>query len=295
MTEFFAVVTGRDYIKINGKQVPFWDLLDSQPDGWLTSIANIRRGIPQSKVRIVDCGAWTYRKDDVPQIKKTPIDSHSVFDFYDGVARPSDFVVAPDHMYMKGCDMDARRLFNKTQAKLFLAECADRGFKKPMAVVHGADMEEKIEYANFLIDLGYSNLCLGGLAAYARNKDKNITSVQEIVNELSKKGDFWIHVLGLSSPDYARAWKKIGVSSFDGSSYFKKALMHGVFLVPSKNSNGFIDKKTKDGIDYVCSCRACVTAREAGNDTRTFGNSIRNIGRAAHNLNVLMLAHKEIL
>jgi hypothetical protein len=296
MTKFFAVVTGRDHIKINNISTPFWGLLDRQPFGWLTSIANLKKDIPKSKKKIVDCGAWTYRKKAVPELRGIEVDARSVFDFYNGVANKNDFIVAPDHMYIDGSDIEYRRKFNREQAKRFLFESSFRGFSSPMAVVHGVDMDEKIEYAISLMEMGYRNLCLGGLAAYPRNKLKNISSVQKIVNTITPYGEFWVHVLGLSSPDYVQAWREIGVSSFDGSSYFKKALMHGVYLIPSTDG-GFVEKKTKDGIGYICECRACVTVRLTGNenDTRLFGNAIRNIGRAAHNLNILMSTYEEII
>lgn len=71
MSLYFAAITGRDYVKINEEKIPFWDLLDNQPDGWLTSITNIKTGIPESSKRIFDCGAWTYRNEQTPDSQPT--------------------------------------------------------------------------------------------------------------------------------------------------------------------------------------------------------------------------------
>lgn len=41
-----------------------------------------------------------------------------------------------------------------------------------------------------------------------------------------------------------------------------------------------------------CHCRACTLLREDGVDTRTYGSNETNMGRAAHNMNMLMRAQK---
>ena len=97
----------------------------------------------------------------------------------------------------------------------------------PMATVHGHDLKERIEIAKRYRDMGYSCLALGGLAARASQKSlllDMVHSIREIVP------DVWMHVLGLSSPDYAAAWHEYGINSYDGSSHFKQAFTGGTFF-----------------------------------------------------------------
>jgi hypothetical protein len=42
----------------------------------------------------------------------------------------------------------------------------------------------------------------------------------------------------------------------------------------------------------MCECRACSLLREDGIDTRSYGSNENNMGRAAHNQNILMQAQK---
>ena len=110
-----------------------------------------------------------------------------------------------------------------------------------------------------------------------------------------------LHVLGLSSPEYARQWNQIGVQSFDGSSHFKQAFTGGAFYTcegPKLIKHQAARPGNVDDLGIVapeCRCRACATLREVGVDTRSFGSNEHNMGRAAHNLNMLMLAQCEAM
>ena len=44
----------------------------------------------------------------------------------------------------------------------------------------------------------------------------------------------------------------------------------------------------------MCACRACTLLRAEGIDTRGYGSNQHNMGRAAHNLNQLMQAHRAV-
>ena len=79
---YFAAITGRDYIKHNGKKTPFWDLLDNQPSGWLTSIVDIKAGLPSGSLKMFDCGAWTYRDEEIPILKGREVTPEYAYDEY---------------------------------------------------------------------------------------------------------------------------------------------------------------------------------------------------------------------
>ena len=284
-TLYFGVVGSRDYIRQGGEKRPFWEYLDEQPGGWLTSLAYRRKDLPANKPTIYDCGAWSYKDSEIP-----PVNSKQVAAAYAEYAPDGSMVIAPDHMLIDGSNVDYRRQWNKEQAALFLSDCPVN--MKPMACVHGMDLEERVDHAKWLVSIGYRHLAIGGLAARASRKKLVVSWVEAIRKAVP---DIWLHVLGLSSPDYMRTWNKIGIQSADGSSHFKKAFTAGIFF--STNGDLLIAHQTGRGIEGeqlppACSCTACEKIANGGNDTRLFGNSERNIGRAAHNLNMLMRAQK---
>jgi hypothetical protein len=287
-TMYFGVIGERDYIRSNGERTPFWEYLDEQPDGWLTSLAYRRKVLPKGKPMIYDCGAWSYRDLEVP-----PVNSKQVAASYAEHAPRGSMVIAPDHMLIDGSDVEYRRQWNAEQAKTFLVDCPTD--MKPMACVHGMDLEERVNHAKWLVSIGYKHIAIGGIAARA-SKKKLVTSWVEAIR--GAVPDVWLHVLGLSSPDYMKSWCRIGVDSADGSSHFKKAFSAGIFF--SSLGDSLVAHKAGRGIDGEelppeCSCTACTKVRFDGNDTRLFGNSERNIGRAAHNLNMLMKSQKEAM
>lgn len=282
---YYGVVGNRDYIKMNGEKRPFWEFLDRQPDGYLTSLAYKRKDLPDSHM-IFDCGAWSYRKDDVPKIT-----AETALGDYLTVAREGDFLIAPDHMLIPDVDHDLRREFNRKQARTFLEICPVDFV--PMATGHGMDIEERVEHTKYLRDLGYTHIAIGGIAARASQKKLVLGMVQALRDEVS---DVWLHVLGLSSPSYAAAWHEIGVQSFDGSSHFKQAFTAGTFFVleDGRLKKWQAARPTRGEVATApeCNCTACSKLRGQGVDTRTYGSNENNMGRAAHNMNQLMIAQR---
>lgn len=297
-TQYFGVVGERDYIKVKGERVPFWEFLDYQPDGWLTSLRYHRDDVPTDRPQIWDCGAWSYRKQTVQEIINDGISPWTILEEYQKYAKPGGMVVAPDHMLIPGVEsLDARRTFNRQSAQVFLDVAREAGFR-PMAAIHGMDLDERLEHARWLQDLGYEYLALGGLAARGNSMRLAIDTVRK-VREATEGA--WLHVLGLSAPDYVEAWDRIGVDSCDGASHFKQAFKGGAFYIQKdgnliKEKAARVDRSTKEPveevIDYTCQCRACRKLRKQDVDTRTYGSNENNMGRAAHNLNMLMRAHR---
>lgn len=283
-TKYFGVIGNRDYIKFHGEKRPFWEFLDEQPDGWLTSLVYHRKDLPAAKQMIFDCGAWSYRLDDEPDI-----DAQSALDQYMETAPIGSMLIAPDHMLIEGVDLEWRRAWNVQQAMKFLLICPEDYI--PMATIHGMNIEERVSHATTLRERGYTHLAMGGLAARAASK-ATVTAWVGAVR--AAVPDVYLHVLGLTSPNYMRMWTEIGVDSADGSSHFKQAFTAGAFFSQEQ------DKLTKHAAARTgqpitapeCDCTACRLLREDGIDTRTYGSNETNMGRAAHNLNMLMRAHK---
>lgn len=285
MSKYYGVVGNRDHIKIDGEKRPFWEFLDHQPDGYLTSLVYMRKDLPDMPM-IFDCGAWSYRNDEYPKI--TP---ESAYEGYCQLARRGDMLIAPDHMLIPDVDLDSRREFNLKSAKQFL-NVVKNGFT-PMATSHGMDLDERIGNMRSLHKMGYHHIAIGGIAARASQK----RLVLEMVTAMRKEfPNIWIHVLGLSSPDYTAAWHRLGINSFDGSSHFKQAFTGGAFFTveSGKLKKWQASRPGKGELPTapICGCAACVRLHDQGIDTRTYGSNENNMGRAAHNMNMLMQAQK---
>lgn len=301
-TKYYGVIGNRDHIKINKgtpeeDKRPFWEFLDQQPDGWLTSLAYKRKDYPEDRGQMIwDCGAWSYKNEETPKLGSNLVTPEWVIEEYLHHATAGDLLVAPDHMLIEGHDLDYRRKLNAENAVEFLTTCPD-GFN-PMAVIHGMDEEERVNNAIWLAEIGYKHLSVGGVAARASQKRQVVESVARIRKVAP---DIWLHVLGLSSPPYLRAWTELGVQSCDGSSHFKQAFTGGAFFTVEdgklkKHQAARTDRTTGEVIEEIvaplCNCKSCSRLREDGIDTRTYGSNENNMGRAAHNMNKLMEAQQ---
>lgn len=292
ISKYFGVLGNRDHIKLHGKKRPIWEFLDRQPDGWLSSLVYAVKEIPPENPKMIwDCGAWSYRLQDEPTYSP-----EECLNLYRKFAYPQNILIAPDHMIIPGCNSKSRRKINLINADEFLFRIDP--WYKPMATIHGESIEERIEVAHQLHKMGYQYLALGGMAAQASRRVLMIEIAKSIRKELP---DVYLHVLGLSSPDYARQWSKIGINSFDGSSHFKQAFTGGTFFI-RKGCKLIKHQAIRPGnTEYAgeltpsCDCKACLLLREDGIDTRSYGSNESNMGRACHNMNMLMMAQQEAM
>lgn len=289
MSIYYGVIGNRDHIKKNKgtpaeEKRPFWEYLDEHPEGWLTSIAYKRDDLPETLNLIYDCGAWSYKHKDAP-----PLDADGASTFYNDHAPVGTKCVAPDHMLIPGTDVDSRRDWNYEQASKFIDILPHHLI--PMAVIHGDTIDERIDHAAELMSLGYEFLSVGGVAARASQKTRVFSIVSALREETRGK---YLHVLGLSSPEYAAKWQYTGIDSFDGSSHFKQAFTAGAFFAQQSASlSKYQAARPGEPVTAPeCSCTACSKLREENIDTRTYGSNENNMGRAAHNMNMLMKAQK---
>lgn len=296
MTKYFGVIGNRDHIKYQGEKLPFWVFLDKQPDGFLSSLAYLPAPFELPKCpKIGDCGAWSYKYEKTPKLGKNLVTPQHTLEEYKKYFSEGDLVIAPDHMIIpfKGVDLDDRRRFNIESAKEFLPLAIDAGFR-PMATIHGMDLEERLINVGRLYEIGYRHFSLGGMAARASQKKMLLEYIQVIADKIrSVLPDAYIHILGLSSPEYIAAFDRMGIDSCDGSSHFKAAFKDGAFFGLDEHGRIAKHKAARQGepIDAPsCNCTACSRMRKEGIDTRTYGSNESNMGRAAHNLNILMKA-----
>jgi hypothetical protein len=292
MTDYYGVVGNRDMIKFQGERLPFWCFLDEHPAGWLCSLAYGRDDVPADRPRIWDCGAWSYRALAIPHLGRSLVTPAWALQEYQRLGQAGDTVIAPDHMLIPGADLVARRRFNHESAARFLDLAAKSGLT-PMAVVHGADLDERLGRADELIRQGYQALALGGLAGRVSQRAFVIETVTALRAAFPAMR---LHVLGVSAPSFFRIWRAARVDSCDGASHFKQAFTGGKFFVLEDGRLVAYQAARPGEIATAprCGCRACALLAGDRVDTRSYGSNESNMGRAAHNLNMLMRAQRAV-
>jgi tRNA-guanine family transglycosylase len=289
---YYCAVTKNDWIKYGAKSMPFWMFLDEHPDGFLISLAYHTPFLPNHPM-FFDCGAWSYKDKSIPKMGKDIVTAKWAYDMYCQYARDNDIIIAPDHMLIPQYGEYAeRRLFNLKSATEFRALTRTSPYF-PMAVVHGENTDERCEIARNYINMGYEGLAIGGLAGISSKKTIVLDAVRTLKTEFP---DIKFHVLGLSSPKYAKEWYDLGIYSFDGSSHFKQAFMCGLyFMAEGESLKSYKASRVGEEITApLCDCRACAMLRIKNVDTRSYGSNATNMGRAAHNLNHLIKVHSTI-
>ena len=298
--QFYCVLSNRDMLKVKtgGEEVktPIWEFIEGQ-ENWLTSLVYIKPAAWQTDPvpgrRFIDCGAWSYKNMDTP---KWTVDE--CLEMYNQYARPGDIVAAPDHMVLKNHDayIEAERTaLTLENASLFIQKYASEHI--PIAVTHGNDIESRINMTKRYLDMGYRYIAIGGVAGRAGARNY-VMEIIEQTCELRKDRHFKIHVLGISALSWLPVYEEYGIDSYDGSAMFFSAFTGASYYWPdSEHVSGIRKYSVKDlspGEIPICDCPACMTMRAQGDDPRTMGCNERNMGRAAHNINVYLKA-KELL
>ncbi|RAM50020.1 MAG: hypothetical protein C6Y22_19725 [Hapalosiphonaceae cyanobacterium JJU2] len=300
---FYPVLGKSDFVKINDKKIPIWDLLECQPSGWLYSLATKAQVIPDSPI-IHDCGAFNYRDKDIPTLNGKYVDAYWTIHRYKERSKVGDIIVSPDHLLI-GENIRERQKYNLNQAETFIqlakSYLPDR---TPLAVIHGQSLNDRLEVAKYLLRLGYHHLGIGGLVPQAREYSTNLhiiktitqivrsrsVSVGEALSEgvgESHNASAHIHVFGLCSPQYAKAFLQMGLS-FDGSTFIREGLGGGMFISHE-------EKLIRMPAHYTprCNCHVCRVLNRHGIDPRLI-NKGRNhtMGRVAHNLNQVITTYR---
>lgn len=205
----------------------------------------------------VDCGAFHYSKMDVPTFLKGGfVRSSSAFREAQKrhLSRRPDaefLLCAPDHIIHSGLNqdqIDRRREFTRRSAKSFLRLCEGQENVTAVGVVHGLTREERVDEVNYLISLGYNYIAFGGLVPLARDVGKVLSQLagigdplRPVISEDSPLGialraGVRTHMFGLNSPDWYRWWKRLGVTSFDGSKLSQEGAANGIIWAPTLHS-----------------------------------------------------------
>ncbi|OKH30909.1 hypothetical protein NIES2119_30005 [[Phormidium ambiguum] IAM M-71] len=297
--KFFPVLGKSDTLSIAGNKQGIWEFLEpqNQPGGWLISLSNKPTLFPNSVPIFWDCSAIRYSHLNFPQIRNSLITPLFCINQYLSLkAKSGDFITCPDHILLPNSNLEFRRQFNFNSAKQFLLLAKIHlPWCLPLATIHGLTIEEKVKNAVRLYELGYRMFAIGSLAINASQKQPNITAIQAIRATLPPS--CYLHIFGLSSPDYVQAFTQIGINSFDGSSWLRQSFLG--FFYEAKN-NKLIKHRVPQILSRnlaipLCHCRICETLRNFGIETRAMGNRVANLGRAIHNLGELIKIHQQII
>lgn len=342
-TRFTVVINNRDKLKItktkSGERLPepkkerVWHYIEgfgtsAGPRGFLTSLAYhspdsdplpppVTPAGHAPEGNIYDCGAWSYKNEPVPILKKKdgPLTPQSTMRlFAEAGARPGvDIIVSPDMLIM---DSDAPE---QAREKIDLTLSFARDMRpladghRLMAVTHGS-FAQRHEMMERYIDLGYTHIALGSLALKSsRNPAFVYRCVLDALEYRKHVPELYIHVLGVSSIRWAATLTHLGVDSFDGSSMYMEAFTGGKYIQYVPDSEKLIVKhrivENAPGSDELpeCPCPACTAMRAEGWDTRAQGGSLKdtkgrpynggneaNMGRAVHNINMYLRALQDV-
>ncbi|MDL2344407.1 hypothetical protein QOL99_09595 [Deinococcus sp. MIMF12] len=323
---FTVVINNRDKLKLTrGLAQPqmerIWHFIEGDPRGYLTSLAYHNPGsdpLPQTREgNIYDCGAWSYKSEPHPILKKKdgPLTPDSTMQlFVDAGARPgTDIIVSPDMLIL---DSDTpERAREKIETSLRFARDMQplAAGHRLMAVTHGT-FEQRHEMMERYLDLGYRHIALGSLALKSSRDPYFVyRCVEDALQYRAQVPDLYIHVLGVSSIKWAATLTHLGVDSFDGSSMYMSAFTAGAFMRYVPGSEQLLHKyrivDNAPGSDELppCTCPACAAMREEGWDTRAQGGKPNdptgrpynggneaNMGRAVHNINMYLRALQDV-
>lgn len=180
-----------------------------------------------------DCGAFSYKNYESPP--QPFFDVKNVAKIYD--ALNFDFGVSVDHVvvntitYQNNGNTQKIQLSNEDKmkrikitienAREFLRVHENEKYEfTPIGVAQGYNIETYESSIKALIDLGYEYVALGSLIQY---DTPFIVELLERVEDLTHDVD--LHLFGISRPEGLDKFKKLGVTSFDSASYFRKAFL----------------------------------------------------------------------
>lgn len=334
-TRFTVVINNRDKLKItrdeHGNPLPtprmdrIWKYIEGYgtpdgPRGYLTSLAYHNPNsdpLPETEEgNIYDCGAWSYKNEPYPILKKKdgPLTPESTMRLYEqaGARKGTDIIVSPDMMIL---DTDSpERAQEKIEVSLYFAREMMKLAQghRLMAVTHGT-FEQRHYMMEQYLEMGYTHIALGSLAIKSGRDPKFVYKcVEDALNYRKQVPELYLHVLGVSSIPWAAKLTKLGVDSFDGSSMYMKAFTGGEYMQYAPHAKNLIVKhKIVENSPWseelpMCFCSACTAMREEGWDTRAQGGKPKgedsgrpynggneaNMGRAVHNINMYLRALK---
>jgi hypothetical protein len=173
-----------------------------------------------------DCGAFSYRDEDVP-----PVTPDQVIDFYSECG--FDLGISVDHLifgFDPTADIDphhprveqwrSRQQITLDLADVFLARCRARKTRfQPVGVAQGWSPASYAAAVRNLQKIGYRRIALGGMVPLKTGE------ILACLREISATCEAYtqLHLLGITRRDNISEFASYGVTSFDSTSAFRQA------------------------------------------------------------------------
>ncbi|MHA1401429.1 MAG: tRNA-guanine transglycosylase DpdA [Candidatus Heimdallarchaeaceae archaeon] len=173
-----------------------------------------------------DCGAWGYVKE-----KEPPFETKQIIKYYDSLG--FDIGVSIDHLCLpnNSTEWHFRQELTLKNAEEFysLHESGDYSFQA-VGVAQGWDIESYRYAVEELLDIGFNFIALGGIA---RAQTALIIKILKGFQDLIEGKAIQIHLFGAARLEGIRAFRNLGVTSFDSASPLRNA-----WLGSKKNYRG---------------------------------------------------------
>jgi len=173
-----------------------------------------------------DCGAFTYKDDDVQ-----PYSIDEVIEFYDQCR--FDYGISVDHLILDyrdaasdGADVPdewrRRQSLTLDLADRFLQEYRRQGCRfVPLGVAQGWSPASMASSVRQLQDIGYERVALGGMVPL---RTREIIACLQAIHAV-RRPSTQLHLLGVTRCDHVTEFEAYGVTSFDSTSAFRQAFM----------------------------------------------------------------------
>jgi len=204
-----------------------------------------------------DCGAFQYRNEKIP-----PYTEEEILNYYQEFG--FDMGCSIDHIITNKKNRKLREQRYQITTK-FAEVCLDL-YKSGnysfdlFGVAQGWDINSYKKSVDYLLELGYKNVCIGGLVGVNKKKPKNPKdlTVKNLINNLKPQFKQFkkVHLFGRGDIDLFELYIKSGVTQYD-SNIMRKA------WTDKKKSYFFFDKE-KNNLSYYTSIRIPLIRRKQG-------------------------------
>ncbi len=173
-----------------------------------------------------DCGAWGYIDE-----KKPPFNTDEIIGYYDKLG--FDIGVSIDHLCVPKykSEWEYRKNISIKNAEEFYIKTGNNQYDFiPVGSAQGWDIKSYRDSVERLIDIGYDYIAIGGIA---REKTESIIRILQSIKDLVIPNKINVHLFGVARLEAIRAFRELGVTSFDSASPLRSA-----WLGANKNYRG---------------------------------------------------------
>lgn len=185
-------------------------------------------GLSDDQILFGDCGAFSYVHEDKPPLSaEYAVSLYELYNFDLGASIDhipvTERVVGGKTVRLTDAERVERVALTVENAADFLGVARRRGACfTPVGTVQGLTPKDYASNAALYAELGYERIALGGLVPL---QDGLILEIVKVVIEAL--GRFRqpppVHLFGVFRPKLQQEFKRLGISSFDSATYFRKA------------------------------------------------------------------------